>query len=202
MDKNVRPYKQRGNTCAIVCMMMVLEYYKVIPSINWYDERRLYRIYHSKYMSGTPFSALAFHMAKNGLKTTIYHENSELFRNEYGKFAPIDFELAMNEYKEYLKYAKNNGAKIINGVSINIDILKQKLQDDNLVILAGEVSDSYHAILLTGYDQDSFIVCDPLYTTKQRKTFAEIAKFMDTGIGKLFISVSGKNENLTNSIKN
>lgn len=24
MDKNVRPYKQRGNTCAIICMMIAL----------------------------------------------------------------------------------------------------------------------------------------------------------------------------------
>lgn len=37
MDKNVRPYKQRGNICAIACMMMVLEYYKVITKANWYD---------------------------------------------------------------------------------------------------------------------------------------------------------------------
>ena len=59
MDKDVRPYKQRGDTCAIACMMMVLEYYKVIPKANWYDERRLYRLYGSKYMDGTPFSALA-----------------------------------------------------------------------------------------------------------------------------------------------
>ena len=30
MDKNVKPYKQKGDTCAIVCMLMVLEYYKKI----------------------------------------------------------------------------------------------------------------------------------------------------------------------------
>ena len=30
MNKKVRPYKQRGDTCAIVCMMMVLEYYKIM----------------------------------------------------------------------------------------------------------------------------------------------------------------------------
>lgn len=55
MDKNVRAYKQRGDTCAIVCMMMILGYYKIIPKVNWYDERRLYRIYGSKYMPGHHF---------------------------------------------------------------------------------------------------------------------------------------------------
>ena len=176
MDKDVRPYKQRGDTCAIACMMMVLEYYKVIPKANWYDERRLYRLYGSKYMDGTPFSALAFYMSKNGLQTTICHESQELFRNDQGVINQEDFKFAMDEYKEYLKYAENNGTKIVNGMDITVDVLKQKLQNGDLVILAGEVSDTYHAIVLTGYCQDGFKVCDPLYKTKQSRTFDEIEK--------------------------
>ena len=43
-------------------------------------------------MSGTPFSALAFHMAKNGLDTTIYRENIDLFSNEKGMLNNTDFE--------------------------------------------------------------------------------------------------------------
>lgn len=169
MDKDVRPYKQRGNTCAIVCMIMVLEYYKVIPKANWYDERRLYRIYGSKYLSGTPFSALAFYMSKNGLATTIYHEYQELFNNDQGVIDQNDFEFAMDEYKEYLKYAENKGTKIVNGMDITIDVLKQKLQNGNLVILAGEIPGAYHAILLTGYNQNGFKVCDPLYKKSKIK---------------------------------
>ena len=61
MDKNIYPYKQKGDTCAIACMMMVLEYYYIMDKANWYDEKRLYRIYGFKYMTGTPFSALAYH---------------------------------------------------------------------------------------------------------------------------------------------
>lgn len=205
MDKNVRPYKQRGDTCAIVCMMMVLEYYKVIPKANWYDERRLYRIFGSKYMSGTPFSALAFYMAKNGLETTIYHENKELFKNDQGTINSDNFELAMSEYKEYLNYAENKGAKVVNGVNITINLLKQKLQDGNLVILAGEIPGGYHAVLLTGYDEYGFKVCDPLYKTKQNRTFNEIENFMNTSIGKWFISVNDKTkekENLINNLDN
>lgn len=192
MEKDVRPYKQRGDTCAIVCMMMVLEYYKVIGKVNWHDERRLYKIYGSKYMSGTPFSALAFHMAKNGLDTTIYHESQNLFENNHNVLSKEDFEFTMKEYKEYLGFAKNNGAKISNGISVNTDILKQKLQESNLVILAGELSGGYHAILLTGYDKNGFMVCDPLYKTKQTRTFEEIENFMNTSIGKWFITVNDK----------
>lgn len=171
---------------------MILEYFKVIPKANWYEERRLYRLYKSKYMNGTPFSALAFYMSKNGLKTTIYHENKELFNNEQRAIDEDTFKLAMDEYKKYLKYAENNGTKIVNGINITIDVLKQNLQNGNLVILAGEVSEIYHAILLTGYSKNDFKVCDPLYKTKQNKTFEELEKFMNTSIGKWFISVNKK----------
>lgn len=198
MDKDVKPYKQKGDTCAIACMMMILEYFKIIPKANWYDEKRLYKIYRSKYMSGTPFSALAFYMSKNDLEVTIYHENQELFKNDQGVIDEIDFKLAMNEYKEYLKDAENNGAKIVNGININADILKQKLDDGNLVILAGEISNGYHAILLTGYDQNGFKVCDPLYKSKQSRTFDEIEKFMNTSIGKWFISVNANPTKINN----
>lgn len=202
MDKNVQPYKQRGDTCAIVCMMMVLEYYKIIEKANWYDERRLYKIYGSKYMAGTPFSALAFYLAKNGLDTTIYHENQNLFSNEEGAINDIDFNFALGEYKDYLNNAKEKGAKVLNGIDINTDTLKQKLQDGNLVILAGEISGGYHAILLTGYDHEGFKVCDPQYKLKQTRTYDEIEKFMDTSIGKWFISVNDKSKEKDNLISN
>lgn len=192
MDKDVRPYRQRGDTCAIVSMMMVLEYYEIIPKANWHDERRLYKIYGSKYMSGTPFSALAFYMSKKGLETTICHENQELFKNNQGVIDQYNFKFTMDEYKEYLKYAENYGAKIVNGINITVDVLKQKLQNGDLIILAGEIPGAYHAILLTGYDQNGFKVCDPLYKTKQNRTFDEIEKFMNTSIGKWFISVNDK----------
>lgn len=203
MDKNVQPYKQRGDTCAVACMMMVLEYYKIMNKANWYDERRLYRIYGSKYMRGTPFSALAYHMSKNGLDTAIYHSDMNLFNNNYGILNNNDFELAMDEYKEFLNYAEKSGTKVVNGIDINANLLKTKLQEGDLVILAGEVFGGYHAILLTGYNDKEFIVCDPLYKDKQTRTFGEIEEYMNTSIGKWFITVNDKTiekEKLINSL--
>ncbi len=190
MDKNVKPYKQKGDTCAIVCMLMVLEYYKKIEKINWYEERRLYRIYGSKYMSGTPFSAIAYHMSKNGLNTTIYHEDKNLFNNNKNVMDKNLFDLAMKEYKEYLNFAEKEGTRILNGIKIDVNILKEKLQEGNLIILAGSIENIYHAILLTGYDNENFKVCDPLYKTKQTRTYNEIEQFINTDIGKWFIAVN------------
>ena len=192
MDKDVHPYKQRKDTCAIACMLMVLEYYKVIEKANWYDEKRYYRLYGSKYVVGTPFSALAYHFSKNGLNTKIYHSDKELFNNDKKVFDDYDFQQVMTEYKEYLKRAEEKKTKVINGVEVNTKLLKEELMKDNLIILAGQISNGYHAILLTGYKDNKFIVCDPLYKEKQQRNEEEIESFMDTNIGKWFISVNKK----------
>lgn len=194
MDKNINPYKQRGDTCAIACMMMALEYFNVMEKANWYDERRYYKIYGSKYMSGTPFSALAFHFSKNGLDTKLYHEDKNLFNNDKGALSTEDFELAMKEYKQMLDRAELTGTKVINGKKINLQLIKNELEQGNLVILAGEVIGGYHAILITGYDEEKYIVCDPLYKSKQIRTKNEINKFMETSIGKWFISVNNNSK--------
>ena len=192
MDKNIKPYKQRGDTCAIACLMMVLEYYQIMDKANWYDERRLYKVYGSKYMVGTPFSALAFHLSKNGLDTTIYHSDINLFNNDKKNLSENDFKCAMDEYKVYLDRAVSKGACAINGIDIDAKLLKEQLKDGKTIILAGELANAYHAILISGYEDDKFIVCDPLYKTKQIKSADELNKFMDTSIGKWFIAISDK----------
>jgi len=205
MDKNVKPYKQRGDTCAIVCLMMALEYYEKMEKANWADERRLYKIYGSKYMAGTPFSAIAFNLAKKGLNTTIYHSEKEIFTNKNKVLSDTDFEFAMDEYKEHLEFAKNYGTKIKNGVDITSQLVKEELEKGNLVILAGELAGGYHAILVSGYDNDKFIVCDPLYRNKQIKTTRELESFMNTSIGKWFISVNNntkEKDDLLNNLDN
>ncbi len=192
MDKDVHPYKQKGDTCAIACMMMVLEYYKIIDKANWYDEKRYYRLYGSKYMIGTPFSALAFHFSKKGLNTTIYHSDKNLFNNDKKILSKEIFDLSMKEYNEFLDRAKLIGTKVINGIDINSKLLKEKLEEGNLIILAGENNSIYHAILITGYKDDCFIVCDPLYKTKQVRSPKEIDTFLQTSIGSWFITVNDK----------
>lgn len=192
MEKNINVYKQRGDTCAVACLMMVLEYFGIIEKANWYEERRLFRIYGSKYMSGTPFSAIAYHLSKNGLKTSIYHSNPKLFNNDKKELSEDVFQSSMKEYEEHLQRAQLKGTKVVNGIDINAKLIKEKIQNGEIIILAGEINGVYHAILLSGYDKDKFIVCDPLYKSKQIKNEEELNDFMNTGIGKWFISVNGR----------
>lgn len=193
IDKNIKIYKQRGNTCAIACLMMVLEYFNIIKKANWYDEKRLYRIYSSKCIDGTPFSALAYHLSKNGLDVSIYHSDFNFFSNKQGLFSEDDFLDLMNEYKEFLYRSESCGTQVYSGVEIDTNLIKRKLMKGNIIILAGEITGSYHSVLISGYNEDKFIVCDPLFKEKQTWTFKQINSFMNTAIGKWFISVCDKN---------
>ena len=124
MGKDLKHYKQRGNTCAICCMLMVLNYYNAIDKINWNDERRLYRIYKSKYIDGVPFSAILYHLSKNNLDVSIYHSENNLFKNN-NVFDDEIFNLLLNEYNEFLSIAIKSGAKVYNGININVQLLKE-----------------------------------------------------------------------------
>ncbi len=73
MEKKIKPYKQRGDTCTIACMLMVLEYYHIIPKANGIYERKYNRAYHSHYLTGTPLSAIAWHFSKNDLEVQLIH---------------------------------------------------------------------------------------------------------------------------------
>lgn len=191
MKKNIKHYKQRGNTCAICCMLMVLNYYNVIDKINWYDERRLYRIYKSKYIDGVPFSAILYHLSKNNLSLSVYHSENNLFKNN-NVFNDEIFNLLLNEYNDFLDNAIKYGAKVYKGVNINIELLKEKLSDNNLIILAGMVDNIYHSILLSEWVDNGFIVHDSLNKDKKLMSYNEINNYMNTNIGKWFIVVNDK----------
>lgn len=192
MELNVKPYKQNDLTCSIACMLMVLEYYGVIPKANPLYEREYYQRYKSRYLDGTPFSAIAYHLAKNNLDTEIIHSDKNIFSNNESIMPTTVFNDSMNEYKGFLNSAKDKGAKVINGLDINTKIIREKLEEGKMVILAGTEHDYLHAILVCGYENDMFIVCDPLEKKKQLKTADELNKYMNTALGKWCITVSNK----------
>lgn len=196
LEKKIIPYKQHGMTCAISCMLMILKKYDIIPQATKRYEDKYFLCYHSYYLDGVPFAALAWHFAKNGLQTEIIHSEKEIFKNSRETISPKIFNLAMKEYYEFLRNAECKGAKINNGNDITIDLLKKKLKEDSLIILAGQMGNIFHALLLAGYTQKGFVIYDPLYGNRQIKSFSETFKFMNTDIGKWCVVVSQKKVNL------
>lgn len=47
MKKEIKPYKQNGPTCAIVCMMMILYANDLLEDFSYSEEMRLYEMYKS-----------------------------------------------------------------------------------------------------------------------------------------------------------
>lgn len=128
---------------------------------------------------------------KRILVVSIYHSENNLFKNNK-VFSDGIFNLLLNEYNEFLNVAIKSGAKVYNGVNINVQLLKEKLFGNNLIILAGKVNDELHSILLSDCYDNKFEVYDPLYNDKKLLSFNEINDFMNTDIGKWFIVINDK----------
>ncbi len=195
MEKNVKPLKQNGPTCAIMCMLMVLNYYNKISKVNWYDERNYYRRLKSKYIEGTPLSAVALILARNNLETIILHSEKEYFSNNKNYLDNYTYDKLIEEYKMFLNNAKENGALIEKNIDINTNTIKKYIEKDYLIILPGMIGSSIHAILITGYEYNSFYACNPLFKEKQNMSKEEIEKYMTTPIGRWCVLVKNKLEN-------
>ena len=195
MELNVKPYRQHGMTCAIACMLMVLDYYDIIEKPTKLHERKYFKSYQSKWLEGTPLSSVAWHFAKNGLDTEILHSEKDIFSNKNHMISDYVFDNAMIEYKSYLEWAKNNGAIVSSGDEISAETIKEKLANGKMVVLAGQGYSVLHTILVCGYRDNKFIVCDPQYNEKKSLTKEQLTNFMTTDIGKWCIVVSEKKLN-------
>ena len=182
------PYKQHGSTCVICCMLMLLEYYEIIPKAIKYNESKLFKKLKSKYMEGTPFSAACWYLSKENLYCELVHSEEHIFKND-GYLNEESFNELMEEYNLWCKYCEEKGAKISNGIDIDISFLTGKISEDYKIILAGKVDDYLHAIVLEKYCDNKFVVCDPLMKDKTILSEEDVMNFMNTPLGKWCICV-------------
>ena len=185
----ITPYKQHRYNCAIACLLMILEYKKIIPKATYFYEKEYEKRYYSRYMEGTPFSAIAYHLSKNHLKVKLVHSEKDYFTNA-NQFLPDSvFQNTMKEYQSYLQGVIENGGVVETHISITIAFLQEQLNHGYVIVLAGMSGKVLHEIVLCGYESDNFVVCDPFYKKQQLHPCEEIEKFMDTSIGKWCILV-------------
>lgn len=189
IEFHVKPYKQHRNNCAIACMLMILEYYQIIFKANYFYEKEYEKRYHSRYMDGTPFSAIAYHLSKNHLKVKLIHSEQSYFTNQTHFLLDHVFQNTMKEYQSYFDGIIEKNGEVLTGMDVTISFLKEQLQNGYLVMLAGMKGNILHAILICGYELDKFIICDPLYKKRQTKSQEELETFMSTPIGKWCILV-------------
>lgn len=184
----IKPYKQRGDTCVIACMIMFLEYYKIIPKATSHHEKRYYETYKSNVMKGVPLSACAFHLSKSGLDVEVIHEEKNYFKNE-AHMTEDTYITALLEYKLFLEKAINFGASVKIGVKIDTELLKNKLKEGKNIILVGVVENTLHAILLIGFENEEFKIIDPLIKKIDFRKATEIEKYSQTKYGKWLLTI-------------
>ena len=144
-------------------------------------------------MEGTPLSALAWHFSKNNLETIIIHSSKKIFSNEKGLINKDIYDDLMMEYKTFLNQAETMGTKIYNGMNIDNNLLITKLNHDYLIVLASQIDNTLHTVLVCDYKDNKFIICDPLYKEKQLWNEERIDNFINTDIGKWCILVKNRN---------
>lgn len=192
MEKKIKTYSQKGDTCAIVCMLSVLDYYKKSDGIDSQKEQFYYNKYKSNVLIGTPLSAVATELSLNDLDVCLYHSSPNIFINRNGYLPQELFDKGMDEYVQHMEIAKKNGTRVVNGKEIDSKFLLKELQANRMIILAGNHHGFLHTILLCGYDKDKYIIFDPIDGSKKKLTSSQLERFMDTDIGKWCISVKEK----------
>lgn len=192
MIKNVPKYTQNADTCAIVCMLSAMKYYNCIDKINSQTEFKYFNKYRSQVLLGTPFSAVAYELAKNNLNVELIHSEKSIFINKHHSMPDYLFSSGMREYKEHMEKAQKEGAKVTNGVDINYDYIINKLKQNHLIMLAGNSGAFLHAILLCGYRDDNIIAFDPLIGRNKTFNKTTLLNYMDTNIGRWCITIKSK----------
>lgn len=193
--KKIRFYRQHTpETCAISCMLMVLDFFeKDFPTIG--KERQLYRIFGSKVTAGTLGSAIAYALSRRGMDVTLAHSSERMMENGGGYYPDELYEAIQREYMSYIRRSEEAFA-VKTGVKIDCNSLRRELEKDRLVILQCFVEDDadgmhdhvLHGILIYDFDGDSFRACDPM-RGKVTLSETELEAGMETPLGRMYISV-------------
>lgn len=192
MIKNVPKYTQNADTCAIVCMLSAMKYYGCISDINSKNEFSYFKKYRSRVLIGTPFSAVAYELAKNDLDVELVHSEPNIFTNKRHYLPKYLFDKGMAEYQKYIDLAKEVNVKVNNGIDIDYDFIIDQLKNNKLVMLAGNSGNYLHAILLCGYDEENIIAFDPLKGGNITLNPIALFQYMNTGIGRWCITIKQK----------
>ena len=196
MRKKLRFYKQHSmETCGPACMLMLLDLYGKIEYPTQKQELKLYSLYRSKAFKGVNGAAIANCLSRNGLDVHLVHSSPRMMDNRDGYFPEELFAALLAEYRAE---AEKCDSKIIisTGVGITCETLRQELDAGRQIILetiipgdADGIHDHVlHWVVVYGYEGDLFHICDPL-SSKIKLTAQELEHYMDTPIGKIYISV-------------
>lgn len=196
MRRKIRFFHQHSmETCGPACMLMLLDLYGKIEYPTQKQEMKLYHLYRSQAFRGVSGAALANALSRNGLSVHLVHSSPQMMDNQSGYFPGKLFDQLLAEYRTEAEKCRDR-IRISTGASVTCASLRQELDAGRQIILEtiipgdadGLHDHALHWIVLYGYENDVFLVCDPL-SSKIRLTEAELENYMNTPIGRIFVSV-------------
>ena len=184
-----------AETCGTSCFMMALDYYGIeFPKKS--REPVYYRKYKVEKEKGTLGSAIAFALSEKGLSAKIVHSSENYLDNKNGYYSEELYQKFLAQHK---KYIAKGGFVSETGAEINVETIKNELNEEKIVILqtfiegnADGIHDKVmHWILVYDFEDNEFFVCDPGFG-KTKLSEKELSGFMETPFGKIYISVGKK----------
>ncbi len=197
MRKKLRFYRQHTDfTCGPACILMLLDYYEKILYPTEGLEKSIYDAYKSERYGSVDGAAIARHLAKNRLMTTIYHSSEKGMDNKNGYFNEEIYENLLSTYYMHLEKSKGE-VSTVHTETINCDFLRSLLEQKYQIVLEcfvdGNVDGVHekvlHWILIYGYENGEFLVANPSSTKKSRYCDEEMEEYMNTPIGKMVVAV-------------
>lgn len=196
MRRKIRFYKQHTmETCGAACMLMILDLYRKVEYPTPKQEMKLYSLYRSSAFKGINGAAIASCLSKNDLEVTLIQSFHQKMDNRDDYFSEELYEALQREYQTALDKCRNR-IRLLTDANICCDSLKQELDEGKQIILqcivpgnADGIHDhTLHWIVVYGYEEDEFLVCDPL-SSKIRITAEALENYMDTPIGRIDIVI-------------
>ena len=196
MRKKIRFYKQHTmETCGPACMLMLLDLYRKVEYPTQKQEMKLYSHYRSKAFKGVNAGAVANCLSRNGLDVHLIQSSSRMMDNRDGYFSDELYEALHEEYRVEVKKCTDR-IRLTTGAEITVDTLKQELDAGRQLmvqcIVPGDADGIHdhvlHWVVVYGYEEDTFLVCDSL-SSKIRITAEAMEGYMDTPIGRICVSV-------------
>lgn len=195
MRKKIRFYKQHTmETCGSACMLMILDLYRKVEYPTPKQEMKLYSLYRSSAFKGINGAAIANCLSKNDLEVTLIQSFHQKMDNRDDYYSEDLYEALQGEYQTALDKCRNR-IHLVADADISCDFLKQELDSGKQVILQcivpgnadGIHDNTLHWVVVYGYEEDEFLVCDPL-SSKIRITAEDLESYMDTPIGRICIA--------------
>lgn len=197
MKRKIRFFRQHSlETCGISCILMALDAFGRVQYPTVKQERKLYAIYRCKAFKGTLGAAIADCLSKNRLHVEAFHSSPCYLDNRDSYYEDSLYREMLQEYTQTIESIADRAA-VAAGFRFTPDWYREKLDAGWLLIVQcivpgnadGIHSETLHWILMYGYDERDFLVCDPL-SCKIRLSESELERYTDTPVGSICVAVS------------